>query len=208
MYGQRDEPVTCATAMRTHGWGGSTPVDDEEAAARIVEAALALVRRTGAPPGIAQVAEAVSVTRQTVYRYFPSADALLAATAAHVTGALLDAIAERLAACTTPTEVAVEAVAFIVDEVDRRPELSLALAPTRLHSVLEVTSPAAVALGASILRQAPIDWAASGYDDAAVDALASHLLRIVQSLVLDPGDPPLRGAAVRAYLRRWVAPAV
>ena len=38
--------------------------------------------------------------------------------------------------------------------------------------------------------------------------IASHLLRIVQSLVLDPGDPPLRGPAVRAYLRRWVAPAV
>jgi len=67
--------------MRTHGWGGLTPTDDDEAATRILQAALALVRETGSAPGIAQVAESVRVTRQTVYRYFPSADALLAATA-------------------------------------------------------------------------------------------------------------------------------
>ena len=194
--------------MRTHGWGGLTPTDDDEAATRILQAALALVRETGSAPGIAQVAESVRVTRQTVYRYFPSADALLAATAEHAAGALVDEVARRLAACRTVTEAVVEAVAFIVDEIDGRPELALALAPSRISSVLDLTAPASVSLGRTMLRGAPVDWAAAGYDDAALDALAAHLLRVVQSLVINPGDPPLRGEAARAYLRRWVAPAV
>jgi hypothetical protein len=106
------------------------------------------------------------------------------------------------------TEAAVEAVAFIVDEIDDRPELALALAPSRLSSVLDLTSPAAVTLGRTMLQRSPVDWAAAGDDDAALDALAAHLLRVVQSLVINPGDPPLRGEAARAYLRRWVAPAL
>ena len=36
------------------------------------------------------------------------------------------------------------------------------------------------------------------------DAVAEHLLRIIQSFVIDPGRPPRRGVELRNYLRRWV----
>jgi hypothetical protein len=34
------------------------------------------------------------------------------------------------------------------------------------------------------------------------------LRRVVQSFVIDPGRPGRRGAELRRYLRRWVAPAL
>ena len=54
--------------MRTHGWAGNPPATDEEAAARIVAAAIACVETAGADADLAMVAERVGVTRQTVYR--------------------------------------------------------------------------------------------------------------------------------------------
>ena len=38
--------------------------------------------------------------------------------------------------------------------------------------------------------------------------LVEFMLRIFQSLVIDPGRPPHRGKELRAFLRRWVAPAI
>lgn len=62
---------------RRRGWGGSPPGTDEEATRRIVDTAVDLIAQTGAAISIAEVAESLGVIRQTVYRYFPSADALM-----------------------------------------------------------------------------------------------------------------------------------
>jgi hypothetical protein len=59
-----------------------------------------------------------------------------------------------------------------------------------------------------VVRQFDVDWAAAGFADEDLDELAEHLLRIIQSFVIDPGRPPRTGAAMRDYLRRWVAPAL
>jgi len=65
--------------MRRHGWGGRLPSTDDEAVERIVATARELiVERPDVPPSISEVAERLSITRQTVYRYVPSASALLA----------------------------------------------------------------------------------------------------------------------------------
>jgi hypothetical protein len=60
----------------------------------------------------------------------------------------------------------------------------------------------------SMLRRFDVDWAALGFSDADLDELAEHLLRIIQSFVIDPGRPPRRGKNLRDYLRRWVGTAV
>ncbi|PRC52759.1 TetR family transcriptional regulator, partial [Mycobacterium sp. ITM-2017-0098] len=41
-----------------------------------------------------------------------------------------------------------------------------------------------------------------------LDQLSEHLLRIIQSFVLDPGRPPRHGEELRAYLSRWVGSAL
>ena len=63
--------------MRTHGWSGATPADDDEAIARILDAARRRIDLSGKDFGISDVAKDVGVTRQTVYRYFPSTESLL-----------------------------------------------------------------------------------------------------------------------------------
>jgi hypothetical protein len=46
------------------------------------------------------------------------------------------------------------------------------------------------------------------YGDDDLNELAEHLLRIIQSFVIDPGRPPRTGQQLRGYLRRWVGSAV
>ena len=60
----------------------------------------------------------------------------------------------------------------------------------------------------SRVRRFDVDWAAAGFDDGSVDELAEHLLRVIQSFVIDAGRPPRTGEQMRAYLRRWVSPAL
>ena len=47
-----------------------------------------------------------------------------------------------------------------------------------------------------ILQHTHIDWAALGYDEDAIDELVEFLLRMIQSMVIAPPDPPRTGARV------------
>jgi AcrR family transcriptional regulator len=144
-----------------------------------------------------------------VYRYFSSAEALLLAAASDGLGAFLDDVAARLAAAGSGADVVVEGIAFTVEEIERRTEVALVLAPARGLGARELTSAASVEVGRSLLRNSGTDWEAVGYwSDEELDELVRHMLRILQSLVVDPGNPPLRGPALRRYLRRWMGPAV
>lgn len=196
--------------MRRHGWGGDLPLDDDDARRRIVDAARSVVRATGAAPTVAEVAAELSVTRPTIYRYFPSAEALLLAAASDGIVGFLDDISERVHAFDDAAHVVVEGIAFTYEEIERRTELALLLSLARASGANELTSRAAVELGRSVLEITAVDWPAAGYESAdGLDDLAQFMLRILQSLVLDSGQPtPLRGDYLRTYLRRWVAPAV
>jgi AcrR family transcriptional regulator len=82
--------------VRTHGWSGSAPATDEEAITRILDAAGQAIDERGADVSIADVARTLGVTRQTVYRYFPSTDALLVAAAVHAASGFQDRLAAHL----------------------------------------------------------------------------------------------------------------
>jgi hypothetical protein len=71
-----------------------------------------------------------------------------------------------------------------------------------------VTSDVALDFGHSLVRRFDVDWAGLGYTDEDLAELVEHLLRIIQSFVIDPGRPPRRGAELRSYLRRWVGAAI
>lgn len=184
------------------------PVDDDDATARILEAARALLQqRPDAPPTISEVAEQLSVTRQTVYRYFPSTHALLVASVSDGVGEFLDAIAEHLRDESSPAEAVIEGIAYTYEQIHRRADLSLLLAASG-SSAQEVTSETSLSLGRSILDRLPVDWVAAGYDNVELNGLVELMLRTLQSFVVDPGDPPQSPGEFRAYLRRWVGPAV
>jgi AcrR family transcriptional regulator len=195
--------------MRTHGWAGSAPATDEEAIARILAAAGRAIDERGADFSIADVARTLGVTRQTVYRYFPSTDALLVASAVHAAGDFLDRLAAHVKGVTDPVEAITECIATSLEWLPEDKHIGLLVAPGRPNAHTEsVTSDVAVDFAREMLRRLDVDWADVGYTDAELDELAEHVLRIIQSFVVDPGRPPRTGAALRSYMTRWVGSAV
>ncbi|MGH3636979.1 TetR/AcrR family transcriptional regulator [Mycobacterium sp.] len=195
--------------MRTHGWAGSAPANDDEAVARILAAASQAIDARGADISIADVARTLGVTRQTVYRYFPGTDALLVAAAELSAAGFLDRLAAHLAGITDPVEAVTEGIATALEWLPRDKHIGLLLSADRANTfTADVTSDVAMQFACSMLRRFDVDWAAVGFTDDSLVELAEHLLRIIQSFVIDPGRPPRRGKELRRYLRRWVGSAV
>ncbi len=193
---------------RTRGWGGAAPASDEEAAARILSAAKAAIDRDG-DVNIADIARAVGVTRQTVYRYFPSTDALLIAAAMDSASGFLDHLAEHLADDHRPGDRDRRGRGLHARVATRRPlDAAAAVAERTGTFSASVTSDTALALSRSMLRRYNVDWAAAGFTDADLDDVSEHLLRTLQSFVIDPGRPPRVGKDLRDYLHRWDGAAI
>jgi AcrR family transcriptional regulator len=195
--------------VRTHGWSGSTPATDDEAVARILDAASKAIDTFGADLSIADVARTLGVTRQTVYRYFPSTDALLVAAAVHAADDFQTRMADHLRGITDPVEAVAEAIATALEWLPKDKHIGLLIVPGRATAHTEgVTSDVALQFANALIRRFDVDWTGLGYSDDDLDELAEHLLRIIQSFVIDPGRPPRTGEGLRDYLRRWVGAAV
>jgi hypothetical protein len=69
-------------------------------------------------------------------------------------------------------------------------------------------APNEIARCRTILQHTHIDWASLGYDDATIDELVEFLLRMIQSMVVAPSEPPRSSTELRAFLRRWIGPAL
>jgi AcrR family transcriptional regulator len=195
--------------VRTHGWSGAAPATDDEAIARILAAAGKAIDARGADFSIADVARTLGVTRQTVYRYFASTDALLQASAQRAATGFLDRLAAHLQGLTDPVEAVAEGIATALEWLPKDKHIGLLLIPGRATDFSQtVTSDVALRFANSMLRRFDVDWAGLGYTDRDLDDLAEHLLRIIQSFVIDPGRPPRHGKELRDYLRRWVGGAI
>lgn len=195
--------------MRRLGWLGDPPADDDEAIRRILDAAHRCIERDG-DVGIAEVAREVGVTRQTVYRYFRSTDALLVAAATDDAASFLGRLEVHLADHVgTAAELVVEGVAFSLERLPQEPSLGLLISPRRVGILSrDFTSPTAIALGRSVLDRFPVDWERLGLGEVDLDELVEHFLRTIQSFVIDPGTPPRTGAELRTYLTRWLRPGI
>ena len=117
--------------MRTHGWSGSAPATDEEAISRILDAAGKAIDARGSDFSIADVARTLGVTRQTVYRYFPSTDTLLVAAAVHAASGFQERLAAHLRGITDPAEAVTEGVATALEWLPEDKHLGLLIMPGR-----------------------------------------------------------------------------
>lgn len=195
--------------MRSHGWSGNAPATDEEAIDRILDAADAIISQRGSSMRIADVARTLGVTRQTVYRYFPGIQALLIASAMRSAHGFLDQLAQHISGLTEPVAAMVEAVAFAAENLagERQVE-NLLRHGARDGSNVSLTSDTALAFGRSMLHRFDVDWEKYGFDEAALDELAEISLRTLHSILIDPGQPPRDGIALRHFVSRWLGPAV
>lgn len=195
--------------MRSHGWGGNTPGSDEEAIDRILNAADRIIADRGSAMRIADVARELAVTRQTVYRYFPSTDALLVACAMRSADGFLDQLAAHLRGYDEPAAAMVEGVAFTIEALADDDTIEFLFNQRESGATVpSITSDTARAFGTALLHRLEVDWDAYGYDEVALDRLAEFGLRSIHSLLLDPGSPPHRGAELREFLTLWLGPSV
>jgi AcrR family transcriptional regulator len=194
--------------MRRHGWSGDIPVDDDEAVARIIAATRCAIDERGTV-SVSEVAQTLGVTRQTVYRYFPTHEALLGATALSSIDGFLNRLANHLGSITDPTDAVVEGIAYTFEQLAHDKYLSLVFQPGKASAFTAgVTSDMAIEFGRSILHRFDVDWSAVGFTDDKLDELVEVMLRTLQSLIVDPGRPPRTGAKLRTFLEDWIAPSV
>jgi AcrR family transcriptional regulator len=195
--------------MRSRGWAGSTPASDEEAIVRILDAVNQVVAEHGPAIRLADVARKLGVTRQTVYRYFPNADALLIASAMRAVDGFLDQVAEHVRGLKDPVTAVVECVSFGVENLTGDPQLeSLLTNREEGEAVTSLTSDTAIAFCLSVFHRLEVDWELHGYDTTALHELAEMTLRTVQSLLTDPGQRQRDDIALRRFVARWLGPAI
>jgi AcrR family transcriptional regulator len=197
--------------LRTHGWAGEIPSDELQARSRILGATRRAME-AGERPGIAEVARVVGASRQTLYRYYRSTEDLLDAAALDAVGELVDQLAGHVAEFLEQpgvdhADAMVEVVVRVWATLRDDPVMVRLVSPGRLSASLQaLTAPSSLSLGRTLLAGMPIDWEGLGLDEAARAELVEQLLRMLQSLVLDPGDRSPHEQ--RAYLGRWLAPSI
>lgn len=195
--------------MRSRGWAGSTPTSDEEAIDRILDAVDEVVAEDHSVLRLADVARKVGVTRQTVYRYFPNADALLIASAMRAANGFIDQVVEHVSGDKDPVSAVVECVVFAVDKLAGDPQLEGLLAGRPDGEALTtLTSDTAITFCLSFFRRLDVDWKLHGFDDAALGELAEMTLRTVQSMLTDPGPASRDARTLRRFVARWLGPVI
>ncbi|VEG54192.1 transcriptional regulator [Mycolicibacterium aurum] len=195
--------------MRSRGWAGCTPTSDEEAIARILDAVDEVVAETGSAMRLADVARRLGVTRQTVYRYFPNADALLIASAMRAADGFIDHVVEHVRGDKDPVTAVVECVSFAVEKLAGDPQLEslLAMRPEG-EAITSLTSTTAITLCVSFFHRLDVDWQLHGFDDTALRGLADMTLRTLQSMLTDPDPASREAATLRRFVSRWLGPAI
>ena len=158
---------------------------------------------------LADVARKLGVTRQTVYRYFPNADALLIASAMRAVDGFIDQIAERVRGFNDPVTAIVESVSFGIENLSGDPQLENLLTRRQEgEAVTSLSSDTAITFCLSVFHRFDVDWELHGFDNTALRELAEMTLRTVQSILTDPGQPPREGIELRRFLTRWLGPAI
>jgi AcrR family transcriptional regulator len=185
------------------------PSSDEEAISRILSAVDEEVAEHGAAIRLADVARRIGVTRQTVYRYFPNADALLMASAMRAVNGFIDQVAAHVGDYNDPVAAVIESVSFGVENLSGDPQLENLLTRREEDDTpISLTSDTAISFCLSVFHRLDIDWELHGFDAIGLRELAEITLRTVQSLLTDPGESARDGLALRRFVARWLGPAV
>jgi AcrR family transcriptional regulator len=182
---------------RRSAWNGDPPQNPAEASRRLLDVARECLERLGPRAGLADVARDAGVTRQTVYRYFDDADALFRSAAALSSGGFLERLRAAVDAQPTFADRAVECVVFAVTEIPADPHLSK-LGLSGEHFDL-------MGLWTSDFVQEELRRLDVQASPERIDALAELLLRLMHSLLWEPG-PHQSPAQLRQALRVWLDP--
>lgn len=159
-------------------WSGARA---DAAAERILDAAAELfVERGVAETGMADVAAAAGCSRATLYRYFESRGALHRAFAHREARRIVAAATDHVRSIADPDERRAEAIVSVAEAIRQTPELVAWHRPGAIEILSEVLNDSDVvdAFCAAFL----------GGDRDRVRDLGRWIVRVIESLVLSPGN--------------------
>lgn len=189
--------------QRRKAWNGQAPKTEAEARRVILAVTQECIERHGlSKVGLSDVASAAGVTRQTVYRYFSTADELFNAAAILASGGLLGRIRKRVVRHEGLAERIVETLVVSIQEI-----------PKDIHLTALAQSGDPFATPAALKRSFAQDEMLALSDGDQVlceqdrDELAEILLRLLKSFLDDPG-PERSEDELRRFLYRWLIPVI
>lgn len=194
--------------MRTHGWSGAPPDDNDSARRQIIVVTGQLLDGGEVELTMLQVARAVGISRQTLYRYFANIDSLMQSAAEYATEELLQNLTQYVTGLADPADAIVESIVFVLEQLGTQPRFSILFAHTDTSIYAAITSEAARVRAREVLLGLDVDWRGRGWTDDDLDDLSEHTLRLLQTFILAPGNAAGHPARLRSYLRRWLAPAI
>ena len=189
--------------QRRKAWNGHSPGTHAEARRHLLDVARECVERRGVgKASLSDVAEAAGVTRQTVYRYFENADALFQSAAVLASGGFRERLRSRVLRRRSLAERMVETLVVAAHEIPRDPELSALLRSGDSFNVSNALRLLFVQEEMVILADGDLPLSKGERDE-----LSELLLRLLHSLLSDPGEPRSE-AQLRAFLYRWLVPMI
>jgi AcrR family transcriptional regulator len=192
---------------RTHGWRGNPPQSDDEAVAQILAATRRCLSRKRNRTTVTDVSLELGVSRATVYRYFPSTEALLFASSIEADGGFLERLAAHVSGIGDPAEILIEAIAFTIEQLPRERYLSVVLSSRQGNLPSGVSPETTKAFGRAVLARVGAGWAET-IDELAKEELIEWALAILHWLLLDSSRRSRTGPELRRYLDKWLGPAL
>jgi AcrR family transcriptional regulator len=189
--------------QRRKAWNGKTPKTEVEARRILLAATQECIERHGlSKVGLSDVASIAGVTRQTVYRYFATADELFNAAAVLASGGLLDRMRARVLRHEGYAARIVETLVVAIGEIPK---------DVHLTSLVRSGDPFAISSALELAFAQDEMLALSGGDRVLCeqdrDELAEILLRLLKSFLDDPG-PKRSEKQLRRFLYRWLIPVI
>ena len=189
--------------QRRKAWNGKAPKTELEARRILLAVTQECIERHGlSKVGLSDVASAAGVTRQTVYRYFATADELFDAAAVLASGGLLERMRARVLRHEGLAERIVETLVVAIQEIPKDVHLTSLVRsgdPFAISSALELSF-----TQDEMLALSDGDRVLCEQDR---DELAEILLRLLKSFLDDPG-PKRSENALRRFLYRWLIPVI
>lgn len=194
--------------MRNPHWNGNPPRDDAHAREMIVNAALTVAHRGGLKKtNIKEVAEELGITRQTVYRLFPSTDELLTAVSVAAGGKILDRVLKAVTKFSTFEDRAVECLVFLARNIPEDDFMKRYFVPTEentadIENLFSEESMGYAVQFLKALHPAPQTLT----NEIWLRELSEHMLRTLLALVIAPTKLTNTPKGIRQYLNRWLRP--
>ena len=195
--------------MKATDWSGSPPQSKQHAEEVLVKAALACAKRYGITKiNIKRVAEEAGVTRQTVYRYFPTSDVLIAAAAYHVVGGMLEKLSAHIAGQKNFADKVIECVVFLVEAIPGDPYMKQYFSANAFAgtSLTDVMNDIPLNYSYEYLAQLYSTKPLSQDEEIWLRKLSKHLLRTILGLLIAPDVSSSGSKNLRVYLDDWLRP--